>query len=204
LDCGCPAIFRRRRSFFLGFARARRRREGCYLPPLRIFRSCWAGEGLWACQKGQIGQKNVRFGQLGAARSRQDELIERRPGEQGTQDAHKSKCGDAAIRCYGNLTRLPYEGMRLNPPSWGFWAGRSPARAPRSGAGARAQGGGAPPPQRILRSCWAGEGLWACQKGQIGQKMVRFGLLGAARSRQDELIERRPGEQGTQAAQKIN
>jgi hypothetical protein len=81
---------------------------------------------------------------------------------------------------------------------FGLWAGRSPARAPRSGAG-----GGTPPPQRILPSCWAGEGLWACQKGQIGQKMVRFGQLGAARSRQDELIERRPKEQqGTQDAHK--
>jgi hypothetical protein len=88
LDCGCPAIFRRRRSFFLGFARARRRRGGSP-PPLRYFRSCWAGEGLWACQKGQIGQTMVCFGQLGAARSRQDELIERRPEEQGGELAFK-------------------------------------------------------------------------------------------------------------------
>jgi hypothetical protein len=37
--------------------------------------------------------------------------------------------------------------------------------------------------------CLSGEGLWACQEGQMGQKMVRFGQLGAARSRQDESIE---------------
>jgi hypothetical protein len=37
-------------------------------------------------QKGQMAQKNVRFGQLGAARFRRDELIER-PEGQGTQDA---------------------------------------------------------------------------------------------------------------------
>jgi hypothetical protein len=32
-----------------------------------------------------------------------------------------------------------------------------------------------------LRSCWAREGLWACQKGQMGQKLVRFGQLEAQR-----------------------
>jgi hypothetical protein len=63
------------------------------------------------------------------------------------------------------------------------WAEPSQGAAQRRRGGRR--GGGAPPPQRILCSCWAGEGLWACQKGQIGQKMVRFGQLGAARSRQD-------------------
>jgi hypothetical protein len=83
------------------------------------------------------------------------------------------------------IARLPYEVMRLNPPSWGFWAGRSPARAPRSGAGGGA-GGGTPPPQRFLRSCWAGEGLWAHQEGKMGQKWVCFGLLRPARFRQDE------------------
>jgi hypothetical protein len=68
---------------------------------------------------------------------------------------------------------------------FGLRAGRA-QRAALAGGGA---GGGTPPPQRILRSCWAGEGLWAYQEeGQIDQKMVRFGQLGAARSRQDELI----------------
>jgi hypothetical protein len=52
-----------------------------------------------------------------------------------------------------------------------------------------AAGGGTTPPQRILRSCWAGEGLWAYQEGQIGKKMVRFGALRGTRSRQDESIE---------------
>jgi hypothetical protein len=59
------------------------------------------------------------------------------------------------------------------------------------GGGGGGGGGGAPPPppQRILRSCWAGEGLWAYQEGQMGQKMVRFAQLGAARSRRDKSIE---------------
>jgi hypothetical protein len=61
------------------------------------------------------------------------------------------------------------------------------------GRRAAAQGGGAgvgtPPPQRILRSCWAGEGLWAYQEGQMGQKMVRFAELCGTRSRQDAPIE---------------
>jgi hypothetical protein len=100
----------------------------------------------------------------------------------------------------GNLVRCVLDCGPLSSAEggtfFGLRAGRSPARAPRSGAGGSA-GGGTPPPQRCLRSCWAGEGLWACQKGQIGQNMVRFGQLGAARSRQDELIERRPEEQGT-------
>ena len=68
---------------------------------------------------------------------------------------------------------------------WASRAGRSPARAPRSGAGGGA-GGGTPPPQRFLRSCWAGEGLWAYQEGQMGQKLVCFGGLRGTRSRQDE------------------
>jgi hypothetical protein len=74
------------------------------------------------------------------------------------------------------------------PPRGGFGRGvAQPGR--RAAARGGAQGGGTPPPQRILRSYWAGEGLWACQKGQIGQKMVRFGQLGAARSRQGASIE---------------
>jgi hypothetical protein len=36
----------------------------------------WAGEGLLAYQEGQMGQKLVRFGQLGPTRSRQDESKE--------------------------------------------------------------------------------------------------------------------------------
>jgi hypothetical protein len=47
----------------------------------------------------------------------------------------------------------------------------------RSGAG-----GG----ERFLRSCWAGEGLWTCQEGQMGQKMVCFAGLSGTRSRQGE------------------
>ena len=77
------------------------------------------------------------------------------------------------------LDLSPCEEMRLNS-SQGLWAGRSPAQVPRSGAG------GAPPPQRFLRSCWVGEGLWAYQEGQMGQKMGCFGGLRGTRSRQDE------------------
>jgi hypothetical protein len=46
-----------------------------------------------------------------------------------------------------------------------------------------------PPPQRFLRSCWAGESLWAYQEGQMGSKMARFAALSGTRSRQDESIE---------------
>jgi hypothetical protein len=57
-------------------------------------------------QKGQIGQKIVCCGQLGAASSRQDEPIERRPEEQGIQDAHKKQ-----LRRYGYSLQWP-----LKPP----------------------------------------------------------------------------------------
>jgi hypothetical protein len=84
----------------------------------------------------------------------------------------------------------PYEGMRLNS-SQGLWAGRSPAQVPRSpapvprcGEGGGRRGGcvswglETAPPQSFLRSCWVGEGPWAYQEGQMGQKMVCFGGLG--------------------------
>jgi hypothetical protein len=58
-----------------------------------------------------------------------------------------------------------------------FSAGRSPAGR-RAAAQGGTQGGGTTPPQRILRSCWAGEGLWAYQEGQMGKKMPRFGQRG--------------------------
>ena len=44
-------------------------------------------------------------------------------------------------------------------------------------------------PRKFRRSCWAGEGIWAYQEGQMGQKMVCFGQLRPTRSRQDESIE---------------
>jgi hypothetical protein len=51
--------------------------------------------------------------------------------------------------------------------------------------------------------CWAGEGLSAYQEGQMpnGPNFCSLSLWAAgdtARSRQDDLIERRPEEQGTQ------
>jgi hypothetical protein len=53
-----PSISRLRRNFFLGFAG----------PGRRAAAQGGAREGLWACQKGQMGQKLVRFGQLEAQR----------------------------------------------------------------------------------------------------------------------------------------
>jgi hypothetical protein len=69
------------------------------------------------------------------------------------------------------------------PLSWGFGLG---VRATRSGAGEGAGKRGTPPLQRFLRSWWVGEGLWAYQEGQMGQKIVRLGLRGTTRSRQCE------------------
>jgi hypothetical protein len=49
--------------------------------------------------------------------------------------------------------------------------------------------GGAPPGNFGTVAGRAGEDLWGCQEGQMGQEMVRFGPLGAVKSRQDESIE---------------
>jgi hypothetical protein len=107
-------------------------------PPRRFLRSCWVGEGLSAYQEGQMGQNFVRFAAGDTARSRQDEPIERRPEEQGTQDAEKTNEGMRTSDAMA-IEPPPYEGMRLNS-SQGLWAGRSPAQVPCSGAG-----GGTPP-----------------------------------------------------------
>jgi hypothetical protein len=78
-----PSIFRRRRSF--GWAQpsqaphggAGEGAGGGTTSPQRFFGfESRAGEGLWGYQEGQTGSKLARFGQLGAARSRQDESIE--------------------------------------------------------------------------------------------------------------------------------
>jgi hypothetical protein len=99
-------------------------------------------------------------------------VILRRPRNQGTP--RRTEFGHGAFREILSAVRLGLQLPCIFRLLFGLRAGRSsPARAPRSGAG-RGAGGETPPPQRFLRSCWAGEGPWACQKGQIGQKMVRF------------------------------
>jgi hypothetical protein len=83
LDCGCPLSLAEGGAFRLGTA-AQGGAQGGERPRPRIFlRSCWAGEGLWAYQEGQIGQKMVRFGSLRPTRSRQDESME--VGEVGSK-----------------------------------------------------------------------------------------------------------------------
>jgi hypothetical protein len=75
LDCGYPLS---PGAFILGFglgvagltAQRRARARG------RILRSCWAGEGPWAYQEGQLGRNLPLCAQLGAARFRQDESKE--------------------------------------------------------------------------------------------------------------------------------
>jgi hypothetical protein len=104
-------------------------------------------------------------------------------GHNGRKLRHGTFCGILSAVRLG--LRLPSIFRRRRSSFFGLWAGRSPPRAPRSGAGGGA-GGGTPPPQRFLRSCWAGEGLWACQEGQMGQKMGCFAGLSGTRSRQDE------------------
>jgi hypothetical protein len=99
-----PSIFRRRRSFPAGHSPAvgggGGGGGGLPPPPQRILRSCWAGEGLWAYQEGQMGQKIVRFGQaLGAARSRQDESIE--VGEVGSKRPSLGCNGVHVVWCSG-------------------------------------------------------------------------------------------------------
>jgi hypothetical protein len=99
----------------------------------------------------------------------------------------------SAIRCYG---QTPSKGMRLkNLGGFGLGVAQPPARAPR-GAGGGAQGGGRPRPSGFCAVAGRErEGLWAYQEGQMGQKMVRFAQLGAARceisfyTRQGESIE---------------
>jgi len=95
-----------------------------------IRRAKWAKIGaLWAAG--------------GTARSRQDEPIERRPQEQGTQDAQKTLEG---MRISAAMAIEPplCEEMRLSP-LWGAlgWAKPSPGAAQRRRGGA--QGGVRPP-----------------------------------------------------------
>jgi hypothetical protein len=98
LDCGCPLSSAEGGAFFW----ASRAGQGAPAPANFAQLLGERGPLLWACQKGQIGQKMVRFGQLVAARSRQDGLIERRPEEQGTQDAHKKQMRGCGYSLHGN------------------------------------------------------------------------------------------------------
>jgi hypothetical protein len=104
-------------------------------------------------------------------------------GHNGRKLRHGTFCGVLSAVRLG--LRLP---SYLPPQAELFLGGfgLGVAQPGRSGAGGGAQGGGTPPPQRFLRSCWAGEGLWACQEGQMGQKMVCFAGLSGTGSRQDE------------------
>jgi hypothetical protein len=83
-----PSIFRRRRSS----------------PAQRILRSCWAGEGLWAYQEGQMGQKMGCFEALRGTRSRQDESIE--VGEVGSKRPSLGCNGVHVVRWIGLIFRL--------------------------------------------------------------------------------------------------
>jgi hypothetical protein len=115
LEARLPSIFRRRRSFCLGFGLG-------VAQPGRASRSGAGGAQAGGCprssgfcavagretasgpgaRKGQICQKRVRFGQLGTQ--------ERRPEGQGTQDAHKKQ-----MRGWGHLLLLQLK----PPPIWG-------------------------------------------------------------------------------------
>jgi hypothetical protein len=72
--------------------------------PRKFLRSCWAGEGLWAYQEGQMGQKMVCFGQLRPTRSRQDESIE--AGEVGPKQPPLGGTGGHVVRWIGLIFRL--------------------------------------------------------------------------------------------------
>jgi hypothetical protein len=134
-----------------------------------------------------MGQKLVRFEQLGAARSRQDEPIERRPKEQGTQDAHKGHLRGCGYSLAWPLKPTPMRRDAAKSPLLGLRLGWAYVAQPgrRAAAQGGAQGGGGGAPQRFLRSCWAGVGLWADQEGQMSRKLVHFGSLKPTRSRHD-------------------
>jgi hypothetical protein len=68
-------------------------------------------------------------------------------------------------------TRLPYEVMRQNPPSWGFWAGRSPATS--QGAAQRRRGGrrgGDAPAPAVFAQLLGGRGPLGLPGGPNGPK----------------------------------
>jgi hypothetical protein len=71
----------------------------------------------------------------------------------------------------------------------GVWGGAAVRGRPAGGPSFCAAVPGRGIPRKFLRSCWAGEGLWACQEGQMGRKLVRFGSPRPTRSRQGASIE---------------
>jgi hypothetical protein len=108
-ECGASwtaaALYlRRRRSFLLGAAQRRRGgRRGGNAPAPAIFAQLLGGRGPLGLPEGPNGPKNGSLWALGSWGQRdlvKDELIERRPEEQGTQDARKKKRGDAYIRLW--------------------------------------------------------------------------------------------------------
>jgi hypothetical protein len=101
-----PSIFRRRRRFFGGFGLGVAQPGGPSAPA--IFAQLLGGRGpLGRLPGGPNGPKFCSLWAAGdTARSRQDEPIERRPEEQGTQDAEKTNEG---MRISG--------AMAIGPPS---------------------------------------------------------------------------------------
>jgi hypothetical protein len=116
LDCGYPLSSAEGGAFRLGVAQPRapppRRggRRGGDDPAPANFAQLLGGRGplgLPGSQEGQMGQKMVRFGQLGAARSRQDESIE--VGEVGSKRPCSLGCnGVHVVRCSGLIFWLLY------------------------------------------------------------------------------------------------
>jgi len=195
-----PSISRRRRRFFGGFrlgvaqpGAAQRRRGGAQggVRPLRPSEFCAVAgreRAFGPIRRAKWAKIGALWAAGGTARSRQDEPIERRPEEQGTQDAQHTYEG-MWISAAMAIEPPPCEGMRLNP-SWGLWVGRSPAQVPRSGAGGGRRGGSAPPAPAIFAQLLGGRGplglpegpnrpknglLWPTQAHEISSRRAERG-----------------------------
>jgi hypothetical protein len=92
---------------FPGLPRGKKMRPRA--PPRLFWRSCWAGAGLWATRRAKWAQKRFwsgSWGELGAARSRQDEPIEvgevesKRPSL-GCNGVHVTWCSPLIARSSG-------------------------------------------------------------------------------------------------------
>jgi hypothetical protein len=122
-----------------------------------------------------MGQIFVRFGQLETqrdARSRQDDLIERRPEEQGTQDPEKANEGMQISGATWPLDLPPYEGVRLSS-SQGLWAG--PGWTQPSPGAAQLLGGGGPLGLPGGPNGPKNGSLWGTQGGEISSRRVERG-----------------------------